>query len=554
MALTNPWVGYAQRTYQTIKDAVITVLPTLIPEMTDLSESNPFIKILSIWCGIAEMLSYYIDNAARESHLISCRLFKSGVRHAQANDYRVHINFTATGDVLFTLDNPAPSDILIPQGTQVNNATTAIDYYTVEDCTIATGTDNISVGISQGAASSITGLGVSAGTPNMVIQLTDTSMLNMAEKPVVYVNGVAWTHVDTFGFSMPTDQVYMVTVDINSNFILVFGDGVTGKIPPTGQTLSIKWFNTVADAGNTTVNTVTTIVGAVSVPVGYTLSVTNPNEVTGGTPVETLAQLKQRIPQSLRTLYRAVTRQDYIDVAELFTGVGKANVDYGCGKKVTLYIVPVGGGLASTPLCSDTYDWMDDKKMITTGITVLPAGSIEMIYSIDITTLPNYVMTDVKADVLANLLAFHNYLNQSINGIVQLSDIYQLVETTDGVSYSKINRMTPVPYGMITSGTDALLWTVAIQPASADTNYWDIVFTGSGNYQLSKNGSYIGTFAVGTLVTQPEVQFTVNTYAYSIGDAWRFYTYPYFGTLVLVEQSIPATDPSLITLNMSGGL
>ena len=121
MALDNKWIRYIDRTYQQIKDRVLTDMQVLVPEITDHTESNPYVNMLSIWAGIAEMLGYYIDNAAREAHLSQARLYWSGVKIANAYDYRIHSHLASSADLTFRLNKMAVSDIQIPANTEVQN-------------------------------------------------------------------------------------------------------------------------------------------------------------------------------------------------------------------------------------------------------------------------------------------------------------------------------------------------------------------------------------------------------------------------------------------------
>ena len=95
----NTWVSYIDRTYQQIKDKVLTLLNSKVPEMTDNTEQNLFVKLLSIWSGIAEMLGYNIDQSARESHISSARLYQSMILLAEQYDYRVKAKLAASADV-----------------------------------------------------------------------------------------------------------------------------------------------------------------------------------------------------------------------------------------------------------------------------------------------------------------------------------------------------------------------------------------------------------------------------------------------------------------------
>jgi hypothetical protein len=54
----------------------------------------------------------------------------------------------------------------------------------------------------------------------------------------VEIDGVAWTRVLTFAHSGPEDRAFMATTDPASGATTVlFGDGVTGKRPPSSVTL-----------------------------------------------------------------------------------------------------------------------------------------------------------------------------------------------------------------------------------------------------------------------------------------------------------------------------
>ena len=62
MALSNGWVGYLQRSYADIKGSLITGLKNRVPEMTDHTESNLMVLLISMFAGLVEQLNYYIDN------------------------------------------------------------------------------------------------------------------------------------------------------------------------------------------------------------------------------------------------------------------------------------------------------------------------------------------------------------------------------------------------------------------------------------------------------------------------------------------------------------
>ena len=549
MAITNKWVGYLDRTATQISDSVKSRLATFAPEITDLSESNPFIKIIGIWGGIAETLHYYLDNVGREAHLASCRLFRSGVKHAKANDYRVHTAYNATGEVTFTL--VAHSSTITVDSACYITREDGTRYYVVGSHTIAIGTTTKTVPVRQVLPIASTNLGTSDGSADQVI-LIPTILGTLAEGTFsIAVDGVDWTAVDTFGFSSPTSQHYMISVNETGRIYVKFGDGIQGAIPETGLSIdtSTGLCSTSGADGNSPIATLTTING-ITFPT--TTTVSNLLPITGGTDIETLEQLRKRIPLSIRTLRRAVTPQDFKDIAEQFTGVSKSSVGFACGKKVSVYVVPVGGGVASSTLLNDVRDYFAGKKIITTKIETKAVGEIGVQYIIDAEIVPNYTNTVVATAIKNSLIAMH--ANQDIKGSVQLSDVYEAVETTTGVLFSKVSGMKAVPYGAIIFGSSALVWTREIQMACNTTIRYRIVMISTSQFQVSRGSTYLGTYNLDTEVVLTEIVFTIEDVGYTLGDAWEFYVYPSFGTLNLVENSIAVTDASLITVNATGGL
>ena len=102
MALENQWVTYLQRSYKSIKAAILTRMQTVVPEITDHSESNVFVIIINAFAGLIEQLNYYIDNVARESFITTARRYSSLVKLTRLIDYRVRAKIGATVDLKIT--------------------------------------------------------------------------------------------------------------------------------------------------------------------------------------------------------------------------------------------------------------------------------------------------------------------------------------------------------------------------------------------------------------------------------------------------------------------
>lgn len=549
MALENRWLGYVTRTFQQAKTEIIIIMGQRVPEFTDFTEGHILTEVLDVYLGVMEMLGYYIDNRAREAFLPTNRLFESAINHAKQMDYATKGRIPATVNLTFTIDPQQGSDITIPAGTEVSNGD-GISFFTDEVATLLANTDDIGVGAIQKVPVTGVALGNSDGTPAQSFDLGNTiANGTIAAK----VNAISWTPVDSLAFSLNIDEDYIQRLNALSNYTLEFGDDINGLIPPTGQAITVDYGTTSGADGNLIPNTITTIVSAVTVP-GGTLTVTNEFNSTGGSATETLESIQKRAPLSVKTQYRAVNPQDYIDVLILADGVEQAGIGEPCGRKLDAFIIPIGGGIAPAPLIASTQIWIDDRKITGRFVTVQSGGQVDMIYEIDINVVPGNANATVEAAARANMLAFHDPSNQTIQGSVALGDIFEIIENTPGVVNSEVLIMTTRSFARPLSHLEVLDWAPVTQSGSTTTVRWTVQAVDGSNYQLFKEDQFVGTFAWGADVERLEVNFNITFDAYTPGNKWEFYTYAFFGTVNLAEPSIAALDTLDLTLNMSGGV
>ena len=352
MALENPFLSYTDRSYEQIKSAALAYMAQNVPEITDNNESNPFVAIIAVYAAIAEATNFYIDKVAREQFLATLQLYPSAVTIARESDYRIAGKQPASAELVFTFSSSVGNPftgISIPAGTQVQTAD-GINFYTTEILNIAasplsTVTGQVSA-INEVAVTVVT-IGTSDGTANQIFTLpTATSGFSV----VAIINAIVWSNVETLKLEDNTSQSFRQTVNETRQAIIEFGDGFNGEIPTNGDDIVINYSATNGIDGNVDSNTITELVSVVTPPATFTVLVTNPSASAGGADVESLASIRRNIPLLNRTNNRAVTEQDYIDIGNLQPQVAQTSVDYDCGKFVDIYVVPIGGGIASDAL------------------------------------------------------------------------------------------------------------------------------------------------------------------------------------------------------------
>ena len=105
--MADKWTNPKRRSFQAIRQDMVAKLTSITDSegnqlITDISEGNILIIILSLFAGIAEMLHFYIDNMARESFLSTARRYDSVAAIGDLVDYKPRAANAATVDVVLT--------------------------------------------------------------------------------------------------------------------------------------------------------------------------------------------------------------------------------------------------------------------------------------------------------------------------------------------------------------------------------------------------------------------------------------------------------------------
>lgn len=168
-------------------------------------------------------------------------------------------------------------------------------------------------------------LGISAGRPNQSFQLSRAPVLidpgsgqpdlELAVLPPTGGEGVIWQRdADFFGAVRDTPR-YLLDAETG---LITFGDGVNGMVPVAGSRVVANRYRVGGGAlGNVAPGTIATLKTALP----QVKSVSNLRAATGGSNAETIDQAKLRAPSHLRSRDRAVTAEDFADLALITPGV-----------------------------------------------------------------------------------------------------------------------------------------------------------------------------------------------------------------------------------------
>jgi hypothetical protein len=237
---------------------------------------------------------------------------------------------------------------------RVINVTGTPNPPSINEIRIVDGNQYAVVVATQGKSRSDNPLGSSDGSADQEFILSNSPVIDDAFLRVYADEGTEREYIraDNFLNSLSTDRHFTVEYDDDGIATIAFGDGVNGKIPPSGVDNIRATYRTMDEInGNVGANSITVNRSGIA----YISNPTNPRGASGyaakeGSTDEDLARLKVAGPATLRSRERAVSPSDAESVAIGFVASdGSAPVkralaiEEGFGPK-TVETVVVGSG------------------------------------------------------------------------------------------------------------------------------------------------------------------------------------------------------------------
>lgn len=552
MGITNKWLNPYQRSYQQIKAKLVESLMGLKDKdgqklITDYSEGNILIIILSLFAAIAEVLHYYVDNMARETFLSTARRYDSVVKHGALVDYHARAAIAATVDVILSRSitgNSIGAKLTIPQGTLFTDQS-GNSWLSARDVTWYSNVTTCKVPIIQHEKYTTSALN------NMVIPTGDRVQLNLGTLPngkyyehgsmSLQIGGESWVLVETFAKSKPTDKHFMVSVDESLNPYIMFGDGTFGKKPAAGAKITnVVFYLTNGSQGNVKSNTITSVPSVISSSI-TDATVSNAYDAGGGSNYENFTMLKEHIPLSVKTLGVAITKEDFESLAMLVDGVNKAKADYECGRKLTVYISPDGGAVASSELISRVYNLLSQRAPMTTWLKVKSAGKVQIILEMDVTGKKSYKTAEIQTQILTALYNAYSPEQAEIGGSVRVSDIYALIDNLSTVDYLHLTKFYIKPWPTTIYGNKELaLGQFKLNKATGSMTYF-ITFNSSTTFTVrSVSNGYVATGSVGGSL---QVVDKANGFDFSLDIQNNSYQSGYRYSITVSEPNHDYEDP-----------
>ena len=299
-------------------------------------------------------------------------------------------------------------------------------------------------------------LGGSNGRPNQVFGLANTPVLaGTLMLEVDEGDGFqTWTEVGDFFGSGADDRHYVLNRTTGE---IRFGDGTHGRIPvgnvqnPAANIVAREYRFGGSKKGNVAVNSLTTPLTSVA---GMDENgITNLRAAYGGRDEETLDEAKLRAPESLKNKCRAVTEEDFQQLAMEAANIKRARAlplyhpdfpDVKVPGVVTVIVVPDNdepNPIPSEGTLRTVCAYLNQRRLLTTELYVIKPTYLQVVITANVIAQNNADLGEVKQAIDSRLLEYFHPLKGGetgqgwpFGGDIYFSLVYRRVLEVAGVS------------------------------------------------------------------------------------------------------------------------
>lgn len=443
-----PVIDYTSRDFNGLRTSLLTYARDAFPEWQPGSEGDFGVMLLELMAYVGDITNYYIDQSKQEAYLPTATQRQSVLNIAEMLGYLPHTGIPATATVTLKTDTDGVSTV-VPAGTQlvtdmIDDLDAQIIFETTAVVTVPAAGGTVVANVQEGQTHTDISLGTSTGQPDQSYRLPHTNVY--ADGLSVKVNNESWNYVPHLLDADPQDRVFATRLDAQGGIWLLFGDDVNGATPTIGVPISVTYRSGFGMEGNVGAGAITQLASAD--PPGVHVA-TDGSDVplstaaTGGADPESTEQVRANAPRSYRTISRAISVQDFEDLALTVPGVIRASALADFHTSVTVYIVGPGGQVPNNALIASTLRSLSSQCLAGTTVTVagptfvsINVGSVGSPIVVEV--WPAFVNTVVKFAAEQAIRTLLDPANVDFGDRLTVSDFFGALISVPGVRYISI--------------------------------------------------------------------------------------------------------------------
>lgn len=563
-----PQVDYTSRDYASIREDLIDLIPEYAPLWTNRDPADFGMTILETFSYMGDILNYYIDKSANEAFISTASQRENVLQLARLLGYKPTESTAST--VTVTFSNTSASSITVPALTQVatstvaNASTNQIVFETVSAVTVPAGSTSTIATAVQGVTVTSELIGVSNGQVNQTFQLADAPVISGSIS--LLVGSINYSEVQYLIDFNGYDPVFSTYTNASGTTFIVFGDNISGRVPPNNAEIYATYRVGGGAEGNVATNTIrfvlTNAASGLSV-LNKFVSGSDDGSASGGADPESTDSIRINAPLSVRSLNRAVSLSDYSSLVVQVSGVAKAIAIADVYSSVTVFFAPYGdkgiqidGVTPSTvfnTLKATVQEYLVDKIPANTTVTFQPPSYVPVLIDAAVTCLPQYKQSLVEADVnsiISELLAFDNV---AFADRITLQDVLAAISSVQGVAYAQITRLVREDQNITKTVTNKVLASNVATLTVGSSHGFSVGQTIKvTNVDTTFNGTYVVTATASTTISYVCVATNVTSTAVT-GTAAA--TALIVADIICTTNEIPETNYETdVDLTLTGGI
>jgi hypothetical protein len=459
---------YTSRDYLSIREDLFGRASTSIPEWTSRSRSDFGVLMVDLWAYMGDVLHYYVDRAAAESYLNTATQRSSVLAIANLLDYKPLFQTSSTGTVTISAsDVNHGSTIVIPANTGFVSPATdnyPIVYFTsTASASMGPSVASVVVSVAEGryvsselpvnAVSRVAGVsnGLSSQRFNLYYTGVVASSVKVYVKEGTVLNGVPtemeYSYVSNLSDALSSSRSFTLEVTADGITQIVFGNGVNGKIPTNGAEVTVSYRRGQGNNGNLPDGYVSAYDAGSNITGTY---ISSSSAMSGGSDAESIESMRANIPLMFRTQDRAVSVQDFKDLALRAPQVAKATCDATGAPNIMLYVAPYQSDYLTTTsttisvpatVRTGVLEYFAPRTVVGASVGVSPTISLSPLnITATIYVQDQYVAQWVKEAVESVIDSFFEFEAVSFGQTMSLGDFYRALHSVAGVNYANITR------------------------------------------------------------------------------------------------------------------
>ena len=472
-------IDYTSRDYEALREELVARIKERIPEWNGADNSDFGVVLAEAFAYLGDVANYYIDRIANESFLSTATQRESILAIAETYGYIPSGYKNASVDVTFY--NNSGSAVTVPAETRISGEVIAND--TVETVTFTTTTSVIVPPFANSArgeavvlayqgelntveAANVYGvlLGTSDAEPSQVFIIDEFPVVSNSVE--IYVQGGTawkkWERVSHLIDYSANDAVFTTRLTADNEVIVLFGDGVSGAIPTYQSAIRAKFVVGGGISGNVPSGTLINIARVPGLSqtqvsaLNGVLDVNNDKGAVGGNEPESNDSIRFAAPLFLRTQNRAVTLDDFENLALAVENCGKAKAVGTSATAVTLYVAPYRSfsDFDATPgveiisnvptatlewnlLKADVETFLSSKMLVGTTLSVFKPVYVPVTMNLQYTKEPEFTATVVEKAIKAAIVENYSYNFVDFGQELTVQNVESVLQTVEGVKFAK---------------------------------------------------------------------------------------------------------------------